>query len=255
MLDSFNYVVITCVISFVSLALFLGIIAKWFIKRLPPRLIDCIIIIFSLVGMYLYIPFHFFKTGFENEQPEKLQTAIKLSINPYEKRICWNFLASIYAHDNFKQGIKDGNKAIEYMEKSIQGEYEKYNLDTALLGIWYSIKGDSQKVFELNSKVKNNLATRNIYIMNNEYDKAITTFNPEKQTLMHYLLADLYKKTGKTKEYKEALTIADNVFNKNDKNCQNEKCRTQIKINKDRYLSVENYKKWIEQQRKEYKFE
>lgn len=255
MFDTFTYAVITSFIAGISLITFITLLLNILLRHKKTTLVTCFIFILTIVGMYLYIPFHFLKTGFENEQPDKLQTAIKLSINPYEKRICWNFLASIYAHDNFKQGIKDGNKAIEYMEKSIQGEYEKYNLDTALLGIWYSIKGDSQKVFELNSKVKNNLATRNIYIMNNEYDKAITTFNPEKPTLMHYLLADLYKKTGKTKEYKEALTIADNVFNKNDKNCQNEKCRTQIKINKDRYLSVENYKKWIEQQRKEYKFE
>ena len=205
--------------------------------------------------MYLYIPFHFFKTGFENEQPEKLQTAIKLSINPYEKRICWNFLASIYAHDNFKQGIKDGNKAIEYMEKSIQGEYEKYNLDTILLGIWYSIKGDQEKVFELNKKVHNNLALRNIYIMNNEYEKTLTTFNFEKKNIEYYLIADLYKKLGNTSKSKESLDIATEVFERQLNYYKNEKERNLLKNNTEKYKTTENYKKWILQQRKEYKFE
>jgi len=255
MFDTFTYAVITNFIAGISLIAFITLLINILLRHKKTTLVTCFIFILTIVGMYLYIPFHFLKTGFENEQPEKLQTAIKLSINPYEKRICWNFLASIYAHDNFKQGIKDGNKAIEYMEKSIQGEYEKYNLDTILLGIWYSIKGDQEKVFELNKKVHNNLALRNIYIMNNEYEKTLTTFNFEKKNIEYYLIADLYKKLGDTSKSKESLDIANEVFERQLNYYKNEKERNLLKNNTEKYKTTENYKKWILQQRKEYKFE
>jgi len=254
MFDTMYYAVITVLIATISLSIFIGLMINILFKHKKITLINCIVFILTLVGMYLYIPFKFMTIGFEKEQPEKLETAIKLSINPYEKRLCWNILAQIYANDQFNQGIKDGNKAIECMEKAIQGEYKKYPIDTSLLGIWYSTKNDREKVFELNKEVKNTTALRNIYILNDEYRNALKTFEDSKGSIRFYLKADLHRKLGEFEAAQKAKEIADKESKARLRAYDSDEKKASYLKSIEKFKTVDGYKKWLQQKRIEDKF-
>ena len=87
------------------------------------------------------------------------------------------------------------------------------------------------------------------------WETTLTTFNFEKKNIEYYLIADLYKKLGNTSKSKESLDIATEVFERQLNYYKNEKERNLLKNNTEKYKTTENYKKWILQQRKEYKFE
>ena len=59
----------------------------------------------------------------EQQNHATIEKAIKLSLNPFEKRLGYKYLAEMYAEDPTYKGIRDGNKAIKYMELAAESGY------------------------------------------------------------------------------------------------------------------------------------
>ncbi len=253
-MDNLLYVLITQITCLLSFVVFIVLVIYHVVKKAPFKLGSYIVLVVCVVGMYLFVPSHLVYMGFAYQQPEKLEQAIKLSINPYEKRLAHVYMAEIYASDTLKQGIKDGNKAIEHMEKALKGEYTKpeYRLEVEMLAYWYSLKGDYKKTIELNNALgqTTGISLRSIYIMNNEYEKALETFSDNNKSIDCFLKSALYREIGDNKKAEEAIKEAregyDHIITSNGEEW--------IKVNAEKYKSVDAYKKWIRQQQKEYKF-
>lgn len=255
-MDNLLYFLLTNVISILSLIVLIVLITVHIVKKKGFKVIDYIIVGLCFVGMYIYIPALFVSWGFTYQNTDCLEKALKLSINPYEKRLCNKYLAEIYADDIFNQKIKDGNKAIDYMEKALKGEYKKYEWETIKLAHWYSIKGDVQKTEELNQilGMTTGVSLRNIYIINSEYQKAIDTFSEKNKSVENFLKADLYKKIGDTEKSKEALKIAQDTYKSQLSHYQKESDKMKYEERIAKYKSVEAYKSWLNVQKKEFKF-
>ncbi|MGN0018117.1 MAG: hypothetical protein ACI37S_03650 [Candidatus Gastranaerophilaceae bacterium] len=257
MMDNLLYIIIThaiCIISFITAII---LIAMQFIKKKPLNRNGIIISLATLVGMYLYIPMQLTCLGFTYSNPAILKKAITLSINPYEKRLCYNYLAGIYSNDMFKQGIKDGNKAIMYMEKALKGQYKKYPEETKTLAYWYSIKGDYNKTLELNKKIgeTKSLSLKNIYILNNEYEKAINSSKEHSQSAADtFLNAALHEQVGDFNTASELRTKAQSLYSEQLVKYQKsyEKIRYQEQVEK--YKSISSYKNWLAEEKKSFKF-
>ena len=253
-MDNLFYIAFTkniCLISLIGL-IFITLI---FIGKKEAKPINVALFLIFFIGTYLYLPMKLVSYGYLNQNPKTLKIAKKLSINPYEKRLCCKYLAEIYADDIFYQGIKDGSKAIEYMEKALKGEYSKYRKETKLLAYWYSIKGDEEKTFELMNtlNIDKNIALRNIYIMKDEYKLALSTFD-NNTSVENYLKADLYKKIGDIEASKRSLKIAQETYNSKMDNIKIRAKKLSYKEEVEKYKSIDAYKNWIMQQRKEFSF-
>ena len=253
-MDNLLYVTITdkiCLISLVGAI----ILTTVFITKRKATPIKIAFFLLFLIGMYLFIPMKLTLLGFSYQNPSYLQKAIKLSINPYEKRLCYKYLAEIYADDIFYQDLRDGNKAIENMERALKGKYEKYPQEATLLAYWYSIKGDEKKVFEITQKLelKKGIALRNIYIMKDDYKSALETFS-ENNSIENYLKADLYKKLGNPEASKKARETAQKTYNSNMEQMKSRAKRLEYKEEAEKYKSTEAYKSWIISKRQEYSF-
>lgn len=253
-MDNLLYILLTQTVCLLSFVIFIILITYHIAKKQSFKLGSYITLIICFVGMYLFIPSNLLYLGFAYQQPNKLEKAIKLSINPYEKRLSYKYLAELYADDILKQGIKDGNKAIEYMEKALKGDYAKpeYKGEVEMLAYWYSLKGDYNKTIELNKNLgrTKGISLRNIYIMNNEYEKALDTFFDNNKSIDCFLKAALYREIGENNKAEETIKNAkesyDHIITSNGEEW--------IKVNAEKYKSVETYKNWIKQQQKEYKF-
>ena len=98
------------------------------------------------------------------------------------------------------------------------------------------------------------ISLRNIYIMNNEYQKAIDTFSEKNTNTDNFLKADLYKKIGNTEKSKEALKIAQDTYKSQLSRFQKESDKMLYEERIAKYKSVEAYKSWLNAQKKEFKF-
>ena len=254
-MDNILYSLLTSIVVLISLIGFVAIITVQIIKRKNLGIFTYILLFIFICGLYLFIPFRYTYLGFSAQQPEFLKKAIKLSVNPNEKRLCYKYLSEIYANDVFNQGIKDGNKAIAYMEKALRGQYDKYKSESYMLAYWYSIKGDYKKTLELCNilKMENGLPLRNIYILNDEYDKAITTFKNNKSA-ENFLKAALFKKIGKGKEAINAQNVAEQAYNAQMKTIKEKSKQMEFEEQTSKYMTIEAYKNRLEAQAKELKF-
>lgn len=251
-MDNILYILLTQAVCLISFVAFIVLITYHIAKKKAFKLGSYIVLIVCVVGMYLFVPSNLLYLGLAYQQPEYLEKAIKLSINPYEKRLAYKYISEAYADDILHQGIKDGNKAIEYMEKALKGEYKKYQGEATMLAYWYSIKGDYDKTIELNKVLgqTKGISLRNIYIMNNEYEKALETFSDNNKSIDCFLKSALYREIGDNKKAEEAIKEAregyDHIITSNGEEW--------IKVNAEKYKSIDAYKNWIRQQQKEYKF-
>lgn len=255
-MDNLLYFLLTNITALLSLITLIVLITIHIVKKTGFKAFDYVAVLICFIGMYLYIPAKFVAWGFNYQNTECLEKALKLSINPYEKRLCNKYLAEIYAADIFNQRIKDGNKAIDYMEKALKGEYTKYEGETFMLARLYSIKGDVQKTKKLNEILGSTtgVSLRNIYIMNNEYQKAIDTFSEKNKSTENFLKADLYKKIGNMEKSKEALKIAQDTYNSQISRYKQASDKMKYEENIAKYKSVEAYKSWLNSQKIEFKF-
>ena len=202
--------------------------------------------------MYLFIPATYFFFGYSYQNPKLLNKAVRFSINPYEKRLAYLLMSDIY------RDKKDGNKAIEFLEKSLQKQYLKYPLETNLLLYFYSIKGDYGKTLEISSILnkKQGIALRNIYIMNNEYEKALTTFtNGANNNKYLFLEADLLMKLGKTEEATKTKKDAEKFYKTQLESYSDYSKQINFIENSKKYSSISSYKIYLKEQAKEYKFD
>ncbi|MBR6099032.1 hypothetical protein IKP85_04725 [bacterium] len=239
-MDNLYYEIITPIISFISLIGFVAIISFRIITKTKPKICEYILLLIFTLGMYLYFPLTMYSRGYSKLDAQKLEQAVKFSINPYEKRLCYMAIADVY---RFK---KDGEKIIEYKEKALHGAYGKYPEETFILAFWYSIKGDYNKVMELKDYVPNcRIPVRSAYIQNGEYEKALATFGEEEKSAGSYLLrAALYKELGDTAQAEKYSQIADEQIKKN----------KFPRKNLDSYKTVEAFKNFINEKRTEYGF-
>ena len=256
-MDNLLYVLLTNVVVMLALICTIVLITVHIVRKRKFSLSSYLLLLIFIIGMYLFIPSRYTYLGFANQNTKMLENAIKLSINPYEKRLCNKYLAEIYADDIFHQGIKDGNKAINYMEKALKGEYKKYSGETTMLAMWYSIKGNYQKTKELNDILgtKQSLSLRNIYIMNNEYEKALETFSQNNKSVDNFLKAALYSELGKTEQAEKAEKIATQAYNNQIKNIKENYKQLEFKEKANKYKTINSYKAWLRTQAKEYKFD
>ena len=256
-MDNFLYVLLTNVIVVLSLVCIIVLIIFHIAKKKKFSFISYLLLLIFIIGMYLFIPSRYTYSGFANQNPKMLEKAIQLSINPYEKRLCNKYLAEIYADDVFHQNIKDGNKAIKYMEKALKGEYKKYSGETTMLAFWYSIKGDYKKTTELNEILgtKQSLSLRNVYIMHNEYEKALETFSQNNKSIDNFLKAAIYRELGNTEIAEQAEKIATQAYNNQINNIKESYKKLEYKERTDKYRTINSYKAWLRKQAKEYKFD
>ena len=255
-MDNLYYVLLTNLVIVFSLICITVLVTVHLVKKRKFNLFSYLILSICVVGMYLYVPSRYVHLGFVNQNPQMLKKAIKFSINPYEKRLCNLFLADIYAKPIYEIGLKDGNKAIYYMEKALNGEYKKYSGVTRHLAYLYSIKGDYQKTEELNNILgdKQSLSLRNIYILNNEYKKAVMTFSQDNISVENYLKASLYKKLGNTKLAIQAEKIAIKTYNYQLENIKETSKKQEYRESVNKYRTIEAYKSWLKQEARNYKF-
>ncbi len=254
-MDNILYLLLTNIAVFISLIGFVAISTAQIIKRKNLGIYAYILLFIFICGLYLFVPLRYTYLGFATQQAGLLKKAIKLSVNPYEKRLCNKYLSEIYANDIFNQGIKDGNKAIAYMEKALNGEYNKYKSETYMLAYWYSIKGDYQKTVELCNilKLENGLPLINVYILNDEYAKALAAFK-NNESSENFLKAALYKKIGNIKEATNAENIAKQAYDSQIKSIKEKSKQIEFEEQISKYKTIEAYKNWLEVQSKEFKF-
>ncbi len=256
-MDNLLYFLLTDTVVILSLIGFIAILTVQIIKKKNLGIPVYVLLFIFVFGLYLFIPSRYTYLGFSLQKPDLLEKAIKFSVNPYEKRLCNKYIAEIYANDVFNQGIKDGNKAIEYMEKALKGEYSKYSSESFMLAYWYSIKGDYQKTVDLCNilNIKEGLPLRNAYILNNEYAKAITAFSAKNKSTENFLKSALYKEIGNVTEAKKAENIAKQAYNSQMKNIKEKSKQIEFQEQTKKYKTVKAYKNWLKEQAKEFHFE
>ena len=244
----------TNTIIVLSLAAIIAVIICCFMNRKFKIVHGCIIFV-CVFGMYLFFPLRFclFNPFFKN--PHHIEALAKYSINPYEKRWCYKYLAQIYKNGFYNKHSENINKAIYYMEKAINGNYLKYKEDTIILAHWYSLKGDWDNTIKLNNIINNtkSISLRNAYIMNNEYQKAIYSHIPKKNSAEEFLIADLYKNVKNYKEAKISLDKAQKAYNFNINKIKAKSERIRYIENIKKYRTVENYKNWLSKKCFEFK--
>ena len=244
------YLIATNVVAFVSLIGFIALISHRISTKNPFKVMGWIILFITIIGMYLFVPSRLFLLGALNQNINYFENAIKFSINPIEKRLCW-------LHMGYAYEFKDGNKAIEYIEKALKGEYLKYKEDAMWLSFLYLLKGDYTKAIELNKilDIKDGAVLRNSYILSGEYEKALDAFKENSKSVGDkFLQADLYKKIGKIKKADLLFLEAQNTYNQTLKGYSDEIEKLKYQKNIEQYKSIEKYKKRLDELKKMYGF-
>ena len=255
-MDNLYYTFIVGLTIFLSFTVFVILITIHIVKKMKFNFTSYFVLLFSIVGMYLFVPSRFLLIGYALQSPDLIEKSIKLSIIPYEKKLAYLYLSDIYNYDIFSQNLKNGEKAITYLEKAINYEYAKYPEETNKLAILYSIQGNYELTVTLNEILNQDkgFSLKNIYIKNNEYDKALKTFYSVDNNEEAFLKADLYKKTGNTEESTKTREKAQMIYESNLSNFNDEDKRLAYIDKVKKYKSVEAYKLWLNEQAKEYKF-
>ncbi len=216
------YHAIVPLITTISLVGVIIIAFRLFIKKVKFNILDYILLPIFLLGMYLYIPYNLFVTGFATYNIPKLEKAAKLSIIPWERSQSYHYIAYIYEY------LKDGEKAIEYYKKSINGDYKRHRPEIIMLCRLYGVKGDYDNIMRL-SKLRPELKLekylRDYYILQGEYQKALDTFiNDVDESKLHprinFLKAALYREVGNTKEADRLYKLAEEKIRKNPKSAK-----------------------------------
>ena len=225
-------------------------------KKCQIKIIDCICIILFSLGTYLLIPFLLFNVGQDIDNLTILESAEKLSINIYEKRMINRVIGAKYVCSCYEN---DGNKAIKHFEKAISNDFSNDKNMIGWLAYLYALKGDRKNAEELSKKFPKSLNWDHIYlIMSDDYEKAAEVFSPEKNNdSSNFLKAELYKKIGKNELAEKSLNLAKRNYaekiNEIKKYSEN-----QIKEHDDlikNYQSISAYKSYIKKERKKFGFE
>lgn len=205
-----------------------------------------------LTGMYLYIPQSLWSKGMAHSDIPTLEKAAKLSILPYAKENCYNDIAMIYAQD-----LKDGEKAIRYYEKVVNGKYKKFPETTLMLTYMYSYKGDYDRAIKLSKFIPERKASlRIVYIQKGEYQKALDTYDKDesKKPGINFLKASLYRELGNYTEADRLYKLAEEEMSRL-KNKHSAGYYSDIEKIVEPRKSIKAYKEYLESLKKEYHFE
>ena len=277
MLDSFLYVILTELIAGVSLIALIVFVLYKIVKKQNFKVKDCVLCLFLLAGVYLIVPHYFFLKAevfdIDRQQRAKdFETALKFSINPYERTICHYDVGSLYYLD-----IKNGEQAIYHLQKAtnIKGDDLTYMKDFCYFGLihMYALKGDyiaAQKFsnkLTLKSKTEATVKAK-LFICMDEYEKALNTLlESEKQNNKYSnysnleLISALYREKGditKADEYhNRALEYIENRIS-NAKKAQDkvtlthyEKLKSGLVVNKP---TIKAFKVDVAKEKAEYGF-
>lgn len=257
-MDNLYYILLTyCVVGLAFIS-FIVLITVHIVKKQKFSKRTYIILLFILLGLYLFIPNRLYVCGCVYRDPDLLKKAIKFSINPYERRLCYYELGDIYGglfaeKFNLKYGsIIDGNKAIDYYEKALKNYNCEggYISNIGLINL-YLLKGDYDKVVELDSFKYKNFA-RQAYIMQDKFDEALNLYTFKTQDPCNlFLRAALLEKNGNVSEAKNIRNQAEKFYAKALKNNKN------IDEYKERVLAcktIESFKNYINNRSKVYGF-
>lgn len=252
---------IAFVVLLIGFLIFLCIKLK---TKRPLTILSAIIIIFCFAGLYLTTPSFLFTLGYNiGNNPELLKVASKMTPFKKERGEHYAALSLIYNTDYDNNPYINGNLAIEYWEKCLEGICPLKTPPTHL----YLIKGEYDKVLEI-EKTRNEIShTPYAYILKEEYENALKAFSLKKQKSLPYptmdemLISAIYAKLGDDENYKKT---SDAIYQKlikyfdkmhpGDKELCLEKSKNFLRLKSD-FLDIEAYQKYILEERKRYKFE
>lgn len=80
------YLIAVNTVAFVSLVGFIVLISSKISQKNSFKVMGWFFLVITIIGMYLFIPSRLFISGIINQNINLLEKAIKLSINPIEKR-------------------------------------------------------------------------------------------------------------------------------------------------------------------------
>ena len=80
------YLIAVNTVAFVSLVGFVVLISSKISQKNSFKVMGWFFLVITIIGMYLFIPSRLFISGIINQNINHLEKAIKLSINPIEKR-------------------------------------------------------------------------------------------------------------------------------------------------------------------------
>lgn len=252
-----KYEVFTPIIGVFSL-FFLTIFVTYLVtaysitKKFTFKVADCICILILLVGIYINIPYLLFQIGQNKVNTDLIEIAEKISINPYEKRLCNSYLGYIYGI--YCCHVHDGNKAIKHYEKAIGKKYSENKKESDSLAFLYALNGDTDKIDEMSKSYPQcKLYLYIPYIMNGEYKKALEMLEQYSSNTVYfcYLKAALYKELGDKEIYEKTLKVADDL----NESYINKRFKKYEKIYEDdvnSFKSISARKEECEKLRKEY---
>lgn len=89
------YLIATNTIAFISLIGFVALISNKISQKNSFKTMSWIFLFLTIIGMYLFIPSRLFVMGVVNQNISYLETAVRFSINPIEKKLCKEFSQNI----------------------------------------------------------------------------------------------------------------------------------------------------------------
>lgn len=228
-------------------------------KKQSFKLPDYLVMLILLTGCYLYIPFTIHKLGFINApfNPEwsikYLKTASHLSIIPYEKKLCWYDLGTIYYFEE-----KNGELGIYYLEKSSDAWDENHHFPMSLLVHLYFLRGDYDKVLDIEKNYKGyqnykKIHSAYVYYLKKDYKKALTYLDEKSKSYNELtLMSIIYKRTGNLKKAKQLHETAEkNLKKMKFKNKQHEKNYRARLLD---YNNINSFEEYLGKERKAYGF-
>lgn len=245
-MDHTGYIFNMIVLSLFSLIAFFLLVCYLYKKKIKCNFFISLLLIIFLLGIYSFFPFFLCAKGILERNTKYLEIALRTTIIPYEKRVCYYALGNIYSSEKF-----DGNKAIEYYEKALHNYKNKDYYISPLIQLYF-FRGDYDKVVDLGHKTNNGGLVRQAYIMQNNYIDALKYFNINHKSPENlYLMAALLEETG---DFIKANSVRENAEKEYERLLSLSKNPIEYKTRLQKYKTVNAYKEYIRAQSKLYGF-
>ena len=247
-MDDKAYLITTYIVSIAALIAFLLDVSGRLITKRSLEFKDYIIYVLFFAGMYLIVPCALYTIGKNQENMDLIEKAAALSINNYEKRLCYQILADY----NYSEAKKDGKAAIEYYEKAIAGEYSKYAKSSRALAYLYLLRGDSERVIKIEQDISSKEILPFAYILKGEYKKALDVY-PNKSDSEHlYLRSAILASLGRQQDAALYRIDATKAFNKELKEIPDKAQQVEFAKKIANYKSIAAFKTKLSRDKKEY---
>ena len=247
-MDDQAYLITTYGISIAALIAFLLDATTRIATKRALEFKDYVVYVLFFAGIYLMVPCTMYLIGKKSENIELLKKTAVISINNFEKRLCYQIIA-----DNCYNGTKkDGKNAIKYYEKAIAGDYPKYSKNSKALAYLYLLKGDTEKVLQIEKDLNTKEVTPYAYILKGDYKKALETFPNELDAEHFYLKAALLASTGKQRDAALYRSDALSAYNRKLKEIDDKFAKNEYTKNVASYKSIPSFIAKLARDKKEY---